>query len=184
MLFGLRSPHTRLPEQSLPQLPQLPLSLRTSRSQPSSALGAAGSRQLSQPSWQVGVQTPLLHSRDATLLPEQTRPHAPQFSGSASVFTSQPLVPGCPRSPSQSLYPAEHEVTMHCPPMQLSLLPQGLLQLPQCAPLISRSVSQPLLVVLSQSPQPASQAGVHVPPVQLSAATLLVEHAASQRPQW
>jgi hypothetical protein len=153
-------------------LAQLFTSLLTFVSQPLFGLPS----QLLKPAAQVGTHTPALQ----VVLPlalEQVTPHAPQF---AVVFSavSQPFL----ALPSQLPKPALHTGTQT--PAAQDVVPFELVQASpqplQCATVLCVSVSQPLFGRLSQSPQPAVQAGVQVPLGQLVvpwAFVQLVPHA-------
>jgi hypothetical protein len=77
------------------------------------------------------------------------------------VFVSQPLI----GFPSQLPVPPLH-VGEQLPPVQ-TVLPFGLVQsvpqAPQCASVVERLVSQPLLRLASQLPKPSEHSGVHTP---------------------
>jgi hypothetical protein len=79
---------------SVHEFPQPPQSVLVSTrcSQPSSADGAAGFRQLPYSIRHVDVHSPPEHERDMTLAVEQARPHAPQFVTLVLMSTSQPLL--------------------------------------------------------------------------------------------
>jgi hypothetical protein len=86
--------------QEFPHPPQS-VFVSTCRSQPSSADGAGGFRQLPYSMRHVDVHRPPEHERDMTLAVEQARPHAPQFVTLVLMLTSQPLL----ATPSQSAKP-------------------------------------------------------------------------------
>jgi hypothetical protein len=98
------------------------------------------------------------------------------------VFVSQPLV----GLPSQLPKPAA-QLGAQTPAVQVVeplALVQPLPQAPQCAVVLFRFVSQPLLrALLSQLPQPALQTMAHAPAEQ-EALPLVVLHGALQEPQW
>jgi hypothetical protein len=83
-------------------------------------------------------------------------PQVPQFALFALRFASQPLA----AIPSQSAYPIA-QVSAHAPPRQVgdALAPaaQAIPHMPQCEAVVVMSVSQPLVVLPSQLPRPASQ---------------------------
>jgi hypothetical protein len=119
--FGIGPPQTSVivaVTQERLQPPQLVLFADTERSQPSSAVGAAGCVQFAKPSTHVDTHAPDEHARDETFCVPHALPHAPQCSGSLVVFASQPssLDPGC--GPLQSLNGAP-QVGWHWPPEQL-----------------------------------------------------------------
>lgn len=97
-----------------PQAPQFSVLVPVFVSQPSSGWGLLGVVQLPNPALQVGAHTPALHCRLWTLVPEQLRPQAPQWSGLLARVTSQPLsscgLGGVLQSPVE-----EEQTGAHCP---------------------------------------------------------------------
>jgi hypothetical protein len=104
-------------------------------------------------------QMPALH--DSPLSPpclEQSLPQLPQFADSILVSVSQPSsgpVAGCAQSPNPASQRWRHRPWTQPAPTDL-VVPHARWQAPQCAVLIVRSVSQPLLESLLQSPKPVS----------------------------
>ena len=96
---------------------------------------------------QVAPHTPAEHTCPAP----HAVPHAPQWPRSVVVFTSQPS----DGSALQSAEPVAHAITTQAPTAH-ALVACGSAharpQPPQCVPLVSVLVSQPLLATPSQSP--------------------------------
>jgi len=104
----------------------------------------------------------------------QSMPQPPQLARSASVLVSQPSVAARFRSPLQSVHP-ESQVCSQAPRLHTGLelaarsshtVPQP----PQFDTSETKSVSQPSRLTFSsalQSPQPAKQAMLQLPPVQV-----------------
>ena len=119
------------------------------------------------------------------VMPEQTRPQAPQFEAEARVSTSHPLV----GSPSQSAKPVAQTGT-HAPATQAFALVEGLVaqtraQAPQFEAEVRVSTSQPFEGSPSQSAKPVAQAGTQAPETHaLAVVPTLVAQAAPQAPQW
>jgi len=174
-------------EQSFLHEPQRCAAPSTSVSQPSSASGAGGSAQLPKPSLHVDVQRPLSQARDATLAPEQARPHAPQLATSAPVAVSQPSsaagAAGCTQLPKPAL-----QLELHTPPLQArdatEVVAQARSQAPQWSVLVERSVSQPFAISPSQSPSEPGQLPIaHFPALQ-AGVPLGVVHTLPHAPQF
>ena len=127
--------------QSFPQLPQLPLLVFVSTSQPSAY-------------WQLPSEHPLAVVLFGGLT-LQSVAQSPQCAGSVLRFASHPLLP----SASQSPYPRSH-VKSQLPAVQIAVALAGSLhtvvQLPHAATVFV-GVSHPSDVSLLQSPQPPLQ---------------------------
>jgi hypothetical protein len=124
-------------------------------SQPFEALPS----QLPQPLVHAGTHAPLVHAV-VPLAFVQATPQAPQFSVEFSAV-SQPSV----TSPLQLPQPVLHEIE-HTPSAQLAVplaLPQTVPHVPQLVVLVCVLVSQPLLGLPSQLPNPAAHTGAQVP---------------------
>ena len=162
-------------EQSLLHEPQRCVAALTFVSHPSSFNGEIGVAQLPKPGRQVDVHWPLSQAREATLVPEQTRPQPPQLFTSLVLVVSQPSSAAGAAGREQLLEPALQPDTQSPPlharaltPVESQLRPQA----PQLSTLVERSVSQPFVTSPSQSPvvpgqvamlqRPAVQAGVPV----------------------
>lgn len=149
---GAHSPpeHARVPtlavEQLRPQAPQLSGSNWTFFSQPSSAAGAAGVEQSAHPVEHVGAHCPAEHHRAAVLVEEQTRPHAPQFDGSASTAISQPSSAaggaGCEQLPYPGVQVDVHRPAAHAA-VETFTVEQARPHPPQFAASVASAVSQP-----------------------------------------
>jgi hypothetical protein len=125
--------------------------------------------QLPNPSRQVDVHWPFSHARDATFVPEHTRPHPPQLFTSLAAVVSQPSSAVGAAGRVQLLEPAVQPDTQR-PPLQARALTeveaQARPQAPQFSTLVVSSVSQPLLTSPSQSPVvPGQFAMLHLPAV-------------------
>ncbi len=109
-------------------------------------------------------------------------PHAPQFSGSVVVGTSQPSA----RDMLQSAKPALH-VMPHAPPAQVgdAFAAGGhtVRHIPQWVAAVFRSVSQPLARMPSQSPNPGRHVSRHIELAQSSVPLGAVPHAVPHAPQ-
>jgi hypothetical protein len=162
-------------EQSLLHEPHRCVVALTFVSQPSSFKGEIGVAQLPKPGLQVDVHWPLLHAREATLAPEQTRPQPPQLFTSLVLVVSHPSSAAGAAGREQLLDP-ELQPDTHTPPLQARALTpveaQARPHAPQLSTLVVSSVSQPFVTSPSQSPvvpgqlpmlqRPAVQAGVPV----------------------
>ncbi len=154
-----------LVEQTVPQAPQLRMSVLVLISHPSVCLFRL---QSANPLVQVPLQAaggPPPQVR-AMLLVEQTTPQALQLSTSVLRFVSQPLE----AIESQSAKPAL-QVKVQAPaeqpmPVALSTVAEQLTRAAQVAPQVAvafKLVSQPLDAVASQLPNPPLQVKVHAP---------------------
>ncbi len=144
------------PEHCTPHAPQLFASMTVLRSQPLS--GSAS--QLAQPATHVKPHTPAAHVGVLCGGVLHGAPQAPQLFTSVTALTSQPLA----GLPSQLEKPAEHP-NPHEPPAQ-ALVPfavglHDVLHRPQCARSVALLISQPGVVVPSQSTKPALQSYAH-----------------------
>lgn len=152
------------------------------QSQPSSAVGVVGNRQLAKPAAQVDVQVPGEEQASvAVWVVEHARPHAPQFDVEALVSVSQPSRSGAVvvqsrKLPVQPLY-------VHAEPVQ----PDGVLcVVSHAAPhapqfdVVFNGVSHPSMsgAVVTQSPWPGLQVYVHFVPVHVSGLLFVVSQAA------
>jgi hypothetical protein len=172
--LGVAPPHT------WPQVPQLPALVLVLTSQPSSCL-------LLLQSANPALQTPAWHDEDeharVMFALEQLRPQAPQLLTSLAKLTSQPSVRRLPlqspnpfaQAPTQ--LPVEHAgagtwLDEHTAPHEPQLIGS-------VAVLTSHPSDRRLLL---QSVNPATQAPVHTPAVQV-AWMLFDEQAAPQPPQ-
>ena len=100
-----------------------------------------------------------------------------------AVLVSQPLLV----SPSQSPKPGAHEPAQAPATHALDPLSRGaqaLPHIPQCAPVVVRSVSQPLTASPSQFPQPVSHTIWQTPLLHAGVACARAGHALPQTPQW
>jgi hypothetical protein len=130
-----------------PQRPQCAVAVLVLVSQPLATLPS----QSPKPAAQVMAQAPARHDA-APFVDGQALPQRPQWEGVTRVSTSQPLM----GLPSQSEKPALHEATPQRPPAQVAVALgrlQAAPQAPQCEAAASRSVSQPLASLPSQSPR-------------------------------
>ena len=124
-------------------------------SQPSSIDPGCGPLQSAKLPLQLKLQRPPLHTRPVALAVEHGWLHAPQCNTLPSVLISQPVV----TNPSQSSNPASHEVIPQTLPLHDPVAfcgSHGVLQAPQCALDVVRSVSQPFARLPSQLPRPAA----------------------------
>jgi hypothetical protein len=135
---------------------------------------------------------PVLHAMPHTLPAQvavalaaaaQRKPHMPQFVGFAASSASQPLVKLLSQLPKPGLQANAQALLVHVPvafarPAQL--VPQA----PQFVALVRRSVSQPLVPMRSQSPEPAEQVRVHTPATQLAVLPVGAVHTVPQAPQF
>jgi hypothetical protein len=145
-------------EQAIPQPPQFARFVRTSTSQPFAAFAS----QFAKSTVHAKVHSP---EAQPTVAPDTASQGAqePQCSGSARGSTSQPFTVFA----SQSRRPAL-QTRVQAPPTHVAVVPdvavQAIPQPPQLARLVSRSVSQPFVRLASQSPRPASQVKLQLPP--------------------
>ena len=161
--------------QLVPQPPQWLALFVVFVSQPLAGLPS----QLAKPLLQAGAQVPLAQATlPFGLL--HAMPQPPQWLVLELVFVSQPLL----ALPSQLPEPAL-QLGVQLPPMQ-AVVPFGLLHVvphaPQLPALVVRLVSQPLLAMPSQLPQPGAQLGTQLPAVQVVVPCGLV-HESPHEPQ-
>jgi hypothetical protein len=127
------------------------------------------------------LQTPPKHSA-AAFVKLHALAQRPQFCTSAVRFVSHPLA----ALPSQLPQPASQAI-VQVPALQDGVplvAVQVVPHVPQFATVVLRSVSQPLLVSLSQLPQPATQAPKVQTPVPQEAEALGNEHGTAHPPQF
>jgi hypothetical protein len=138
VVFALE--HCRLQE------PQCVMLSCRSVSQPSSAAGAVGVEQLTQPAAQLGAQRRALQASEVAFALEHGRPQAPQFAGSESMFVSQPSS-GTGAAGAEQLAQPAAQAGAQAPALQKSTtafaLEHGRPQAPQCSASESMLVSQP-----------------------------------------
>ena len=127
------------------------------------------------------LQVPALQEGEPLLL-LQADPQALQFGTLVLRLISQPL----PGLPSQSPNPGLHETTWQLPVVQDEVElgnAQATPQAPQSVAVLV-GVSQPLLGLPSQFPQPAAQVGAHAPPALHAVLPCRLVHATPQEPQF
>jgi hypothetical protein len=164
--------------QLVPHAPQLLTVLVRLTSQPLLALPS----QFPKPAVHVKLHVLEAHTAVALVAPVQTRPHAPQLPVAVVRLTSQPLLALPSQSPKFALQrkpatPAVHVAVAFAG--AVAAAPQR----PQCATLVSRFVSQPLLALPSQSPKPALHVKPHALDAQTAVAFARLGHAMLQAPQ-
>jgi hypothetical protein len=122
--------------------------------------------QLAKPRSHVDVHVVPVQVREPVLVPEQTRPHAPQLKTSSTTTVSQPLSISGATGFVQSPNPASH-VGVHNPAAQAvptAFTPeQTCPQPPQLAVEVRTSISQPSVGSPLQSAKFAEQFKPHVP---------------------
>jgi hypothetical protein len=124
--------------------------------------------------------TPLVHE-GAPLVEEQSLPQYPQLAVLFRLI-SQPLA----RVPSQFAHPVLHAI-LHMPPVQNGVpfvLLHTVLQEPQLVTLVEVLVSQPLMLLPSQLPQPAVQEDMTQLLFWHAGIELAKEHIVPQAPQF
>jgi len=134
--------------QALLQLPHDAAFAPTLVSQPSSAVGAAGSLQLPKPRAQVESHAPSWQSSEATFAALHARPHAPQLKTSVATFASQPVATFMSQSPNPAAHASVHAPATH-DGVALTVL-HALPHAPQSATFADRSTSQPFCAMPSQ----------------------------------
>ncbi len=155
-----------------PQPPQFEASAaRTFTSQPSLATPLQSPKPAAQP---PTTQRPAAQALTAVLARAHAFAQAPQFMGSALVFTQSPAQLVAPAPQVAEHTPREHTCPdAHAPP-----------QRPQLALSVPVFTSQPLAGFMSQSAKPALQAPIAQVPAAHVAAALAKRHATPQPPQF
>ena len=167
-------------EQTMPQPPQLLMSLLVLISQPSVFLFPL---QSANPVVQAPLQLPPAHVGVVMWLAEQTDPQPPQFAASVPVAVSQP-------SASLSALQSEKPVLQapsQIPPAQSSVemlfVEQLLAQLPHAVGVVVVFVSQPSTGFMLQSPKPVEHARMAHSPLLQMAEPLAAVQTMPQPPQ-
>ncbi len=161
-----------------PHTPQLLLSIRVSTSQP---FAAVASQSVNPAAHVPTAQRPATHAAVA-FASMQRLPHAPQFTGSVAVFTSQPSV----SMPLQLPNPVLHwmsQVALTQTLVALARMGQAFLHIPQLPTLSESRASQPFAATMSQSPYPAVHSNVQRPIVHWPMKPGPLAHALPHIPQ-
>ncbi len=138
-----------LAEHTVLQPPQVLGLVRIAASQPSASLLLL---QSAKPTLQAPLQTELAHVVNAMLLFEQMLLQPPQLAALLDVAVSQPslcLLPLQSAKPASQV-PALQELATH--EREMLFVEHTVLQLPHDATLVDVFTSQPLAMLLSQSP--------------------------------
>jgi hypothetical protein len=153
-----------------PHAPQCDVDVRRFTSQPFSAMPS----QSAKPALHARPHPPRAQVGVALARAGHTVAQAPQFDVSVWRFTQRPAqkVVGGPHTLAQT--PLEHTRPA----------PQAFPQAPQSPVAVWRSISQPLVLTRSQSPQPASHAATAQRLPEHAGVACESEHAAPQAPQW
>ena len=148
--------------QIVPQEPQFTALVLVFTSQPFAALMS----QLAKPALHAMAHVPLEHE-GVPFVPLQTVPQAPQWVAFVFLFTSQPVCALLSQSAKPALQAMAHTLFKHegVPFVPLHTPPQP----PQWVASAVRSASHPLAGSRSQSPNPALQARLQIPELQVGA---------------
>ncbi|MBI3072217.1 MAG: hypothetical protein HYY84_08870 [Deltaproteobacteria bacterium] len=178
-------------EQARPQAPQLPVFVLRFVSQPSSTAPALGCAQFAYGAMHDESQTPALHESVATFVEAHARPQPPQLTVLVARLVSHPSS-APPASGIEQLPNVPLHVELQSPPLHESdatlLLEQARPHAPQLSVFDARFVSHPSSAPpasgIEQFPNGGLQAELQRPPLHDAVATLVIEQARPQAPQF